>query len=163
MPADLGIAFDSGRMTARLCLDRGLSCHWFPRISILFYVWSHEDAMGTLTGDQQRLPGQCEHKLPASCRLTSIPNCCACADERAHAPTYSTYIDGIGFVSRGNRWQRYCWFCKGTSTRSVYCHTLTLSRVLGEQGSSDQSTADPDTNTRSTGSDRVSGEMVRVS
>lgn len=70
-------------------------------------------AMGTLTGDVSRLPGFCDHKLPTSCRLTSIPLCCACADERAHAPSYSTYIDGIGFVSRGTRWQRYCWFCKG--------------------------------------------------
>lgn len=69
--------------------------------------------MGTLTGDVSRLPGQCDHKLPTSCRLTSIPQCCACADERSHAPSYPTYIDGIGFVSRGQRWQRYCWFCKG--------------------------------------------------
>ncbi|KAK3722259.1 hypothetical protein LTR37_002692 [Vermiconidia calcicola] len=68
--------------------------------------------MGTLTANQNRLPEYCEHKLPTSCRLSSIPNCCACADERAHAATYSTYIDGIGFVPRGNRWQRYCWFCK---------------------------------------------------
>lgn len=68
--------------------------------------------MGTLTADQERLPGYCDHKLPTSCRLTSIPNCCACADERAHAASYSTYIDGVGFVLRGNRWQRYCWFCK---------------------------------------------------
>ncbi|KAK3058731.1 hypothetical protein LTR09_000296 [Extremus antarcticus] len=68
--------------------------------------------MGTLTANTIRLPEFCEHKLPTSCRLTSIPNCCACADERAHAASYSTYIDGIGFVPRGNRWQRYCWFCK---------------------------------------------------
>lgn len=68
--------------------------------------------MGTLTGNIERLPGYCEHKLPTSCRLTSIPNCCACADERAHSASYSTYIDGVGFVLRGNRWQRYCWFCK---------------------------------------------------
>ena len=68
--------------------------------------------MGTLTADQTRLPDYCEHKLPTSCRLSSIPNCCACADERAHAASYSTYIDGVGFVLRGTRWQRYCWFCK---------------------------------------------------
>lgn len=68
--------------------------------------------MGTLTGNQSRLPGHCDHKLPTSCRLTSIPACCACADERAHAASYSTYIDGVGFVPRGTRWQRYCWFCK---------------------------------------------------
>lgn len=68
--------------------------------------------MGTLTADQPRLAEYCDHKLPTSCRLSSIPECCACADERAHAASYSTYIDGIGFVPRGNRWQRYCWFCK---------------------------------------------------
>ena len=68
--------------------------------------------MGTLTANSTRLPEYCEHKLPTSCRLSSIPNCCACADERAHAASYSTYIDGVGFVLRGKRWQRYCWFCK---------------------------------------------------
>jgi hypothetical protein len=68
--------------------------------------------MGTLTADVTRLAEYCEHKLPTSCRLSSIPQCCACADERAHAASYSTYIDGIGFVPRGTRWQRYCWFCK---------------------------------------------------
>ncbi|KAF2718041.1 hypothetical protein K431DRAFT_287996 [Polychaeton citri CBS 116435] len=68
--------------------------------------------MGTLTADSVRLPEYCEHKLPTSCRLTSIPGCCACADERPHAAEYRTYIDGIGFVPRGTRWQRYCWFCK---------------------------------------------------
>ncbi|QIX00474.1 hypothetical protein AMS68_005991 [Peltaster fructicola] len=68
--------------------------------------------MGTLTAGQPRLAGYCAHKLPTSCRLSSIPECCACADERAHAAAYSIYIDGVGYVSRGSRWQRYCWFCK---------------------------------------------------
>ncbi|TKA29730.1 hypothetical protein B0A50_03093 [Salinomyces thailandicus] len=68
--------------------------------------------MGTLTAGQPRLDGYCDHKLPTSCRLTSIPECCACADERGHSAAYSTYIDGVGFVQRGTRWQRYCWFCK---------------------------------------------------
>ncbi|KAK5709059.1 hypothetical protein LTR17_020122 [Elasticomyces elasticus] len=68
--------------------------------------------MGTLTGNQTRLPGQCEHKLATSCRLSSIPNCCACADERAHTTSYSTYVDGMGFVPWGKRWDRYCWYCK---------------------------------------------------
>ncbi|KAI5254551.1 hypothetical protein E4T42_02313 [Aureobasidium subglaciale] len=49
--------------------------------------------MGTLTADLPRLPEYCDHKLPTSCRLSSIPNCCACADERAHQSSYSTYID----------------------------------------------------------------------
>lgn len=85
--------------------------------------------MGTLTADITRLPEYCEHKLPTSCRLTSIPGCCACADERAHAPSYSTYIDGIGFVSRGNRWQRYCWFCKEFWQRRVDVSGLSSSQT----------------------------------
>ncbi|KAF2163287.1 hypothetical protein M409DRAFT_68574 [Zasmidium cellare ATCC 36951] len=68
--------------------------------------------MGTLTVGQPRLPNYCEHKLPTSCRLSSIGECCACYDNRAHAASYSTYVDGVGFVPRGTRWQRYCWFCK---------------------------------------------------
>ncbi|KZM22269.1 zinc ion binding [Ascochyta rabiei] len=68
--------------------------------------------MGTLTADCPRLDAHCEHKLATSCRLTSTQNCCACADERAHGLTYRVYIDGIGFVQRGTRWQGYCWFCK---------------------------------------------------
>ncbi|KAF2624695.1 hypothetical protein BU25DRAFT_450450 [Macroventuria anomochaeta] len=68
--------------------------------------------MGTLTADCPRLDAHCDHKLATSCRLTSTPNCCACADERAHSLTYRVYIDGIGFVQRGTRWQGYCWFCK---------------------------------------------------
>jgi hypothetical protein len=69
--------------------------------------------MGTLTADCPRLDTHCPHKLATSCRLTSTPNCCACADERVHSRTYRVYIDGVGFVQRGTRWQGYCWFCKG--------------------------------------------------
>ncbi|KAF2764539.1 hypothetical protein EJ03DRAFT_339719 [Teratosphaeria nubilosa] len=68
--------------------------------------------MGTLTAGQPRLDAYCAHKLPTSCRLTSIPECCACADERAHSAAYTVYVDGVGLVPRGTRWQRYCWFCK---------------------------------------------------
>ncbi|KAF2112601.1 hypothetical protein BDV96DRAFT_524675 [Lophiotrema nucula] len=68
--------------------------------------------MGTLTADCPRLDSHCPHKLATSCRLTSTPNCCACADERPHSQTYRVYIDGVGFVQRGTRWQSYCWFCK---------------------------------------------------
>ncbi|KAF2477450.1 uncharacterized protein BDR25DRAFT_274596 [Lindgomyces ingoldianus] len=68
--------------------------------------------MGTLTADCPRLDSHCPHKLATSCRLTSISNCCACADERPHSRTYSVYIDGVGLVQRGTRWQGYCWFCK---------------------------------------------------
>ncbi|KAH7408574.1 hypothetical protein DE146DRAFT_712668 [Phaeosphaeria sp. MPI-PUGE-AT-0046c] len=68
--------------------------------------------MGTLTADCPQLDAHCPHKLATSCRLTSTLNCCACADERVHSRTYRVYIDGIGFVQRGTRWQGYCWFCK---------------------------------------------------
>ncbi|KAL1796636.1 hypothetical protein ACET3X_005176 [Alternaria dauci] len=68
--------------------------------------------MGTLTADCPRLDTHCPHKLATSCRLTSTPNCCACADERSHSRTYRVYIDGVGFVNQGTRWQGYCWFCK---------------------------------------------------
>ncbi|PVI04398.1 hypothetical protein DM02DRAFT_556207 [Periconia macrospinosa] len=68
--------------------------------------------MGTLTADCPRLETHCPHKLATSCRLTSTPNCCACADERPHSRLYRVYIDGVGFVQRGTRWQSYCWFCK---------------------------------------------------
>ncbi|KAF2634802.1 hypothetical protein P280DRAFT_355308, partial [Massarina eburnea CBS 473.64] len=68
--------------------------------------------MGTLTADCPRLDTHCPHKLATSCRLTSTPQCCACADERPHSRLYRVYIDGVGFVQRGTRWQSYCWFCK---------------------------------------------------
>ncbi|EME85230.1 uncharacterized protein MYCFIDRAFT_174060 [Pseudocercospora fijiensis CIRAD86] len=72
----------------------------------------NNSTMGTLTAGLPRLDHYCEHKLPTSCRLTAIGECCACYDDRAHASFYSTYIDGVGYVPRGTRWQRYCWFCK---------------------------------------------------
>ncbi|EME45152.1 hypothetical protein DOTSEDRAFT_23221 [Dothistroma septosporum NZE10] len=68
--------------------------------------------MGTLTAGQPRLGHFCEHKLPTSCRLSSIGECCACYDNRAHSASYRTYVDGVGYVLRGTRWQSYCWFCK---------------------------------------------------
>jgi len=68
--------------------------------------------MGTLTADVPRLAEHCQHKLPSSCRLTATPLCCACYDRRPHSTTYSVYVDGVGFVQRGTRWQNYCWFCK---------------------------------------------------
>ncbi|KAF2448245.1 hypothetical protein P171DRAFT_428351 [Karstenula rhodostoma CBS 690.94] len=68
--------------------------------------------MGTLTASCPRLDAHCPHKLATSCRLTSTPNCCACADERPHSRLYRVYVDGVGYVQRGTRWQSYCWFCK---------------------------------------------------
>ncbi|KAG8624556.1 hypothetical protein KVT40_007623 [Elsinoe batatas] len=84
--------------------------------------------MGTLSGQDVRLPDHCEHKLPTSCRLTSLRNCCACADERAHSPTYTTYIDGVGLVPRGRRWDRYCWFCK-----EFWSHRVAATNLLPSQ------------------------------
>lgn len=68
--------------------------------------------MGTLTAGLPRLADHCPHKLATSCRLTSTLNCCACADNRPHSFAYRVYVDGVGFVQRGTRWQNYCWFCK---------------------------------------------------
>lgn len=86
--------------------------------------------MGTLTADQPRLDHYCEHKLPTSCRLSSLGKCCACSDERPHAVggNYSVYIDGIGYVPRGTRWQRYCWFCK-----EFWQHRVEVSGLLPSQ------------------------------
>ncbi|KAF2836826.1 hypothetical protein M501DRAFT_996504 [Patellaria atrata CBS 101060] len=67
--------------------------------------------MGTLTANLPRLEDHCPHKLPTSCRLTATPRCCACDDKRPHSSSYRIYIDGVGFVPRGTRWQNYCWFC----------------------------------------------------
>ncbi|KAI9723546.1 MAG: hypothetical protein M1828_004142 [Chrysothrix sp. TS-e1954] len=68
--------------------------------------------MGTLTGDTAALVEHCIHKLPTSCRLTATHKCCACLDRRPHSTGYSTYVDGVGLVSRASRWQKYCWFCR---------------------------------------------------
>ncbi|KAB8349817.1 hypothetical protein FH972_023830 [Carpinus fangiana] len=68
--------------------------------------------MGTLSAGMPELAEHCPHKLPTSCRLTATPTCCACQDNRPHSAAYPTYVDGVGLVSRGTRWQRYCWFCK---------------------------------------------------
>ncbi|QDS75168.1 hypothetical protein FKW77_008329 [Venturia effusa] len=67
--------------------------------------------MGTLTAHVPQLAEHCSHKLASSCRLTSTPNCCACADDRPHNPTYRKYIDGLGYVQLGVRWDHYCWPC----------------------------------------------------
>ncbi|KAF2420291.1 hypothetical protein EJ08DRAFT_620854, partial [Tothia fuscella] len=85
--------------------------------------------MGTLTADVPRLTEHCDHKLPTSCRLTSTPLCCACADERQHTSTYRVYIDGIGFVHRGTRWQNYCWFCREFWEARVAASGLTVSQT----------------------------------
>jgi len=52
----------------------------------------------------------CIHKSVASCQL-NIPLCCACADKRPYAATYSRYVDGIGDTTGGTRWQNYCPSC----------------------------------------------------
>jgi len=105
---------------------------------------SHPATMGTLTADLPRLPEYCDHKLPTSCRLSSIPNCCACADERAHQSSYSTYVDGVGFVARGARWDRYCWPCSRTTHAFQSQVTpLTTFRVLEKQSRSNKPAAHP--------------------
>ncbi|KAF2708506.1 hypothetical protein K504DRAFT_503672 [Pleomassaria siparia CBS 279.74] len=55
-------------------------------------------------------PEFCEHKSVTACDLP-IPVCCACADKRPTALVYKTYVDGIGDVEDGTRWQNYCFPC----------------------------------------------------
>lgn len=125
--------------------------------------------MGTLTADCPRLDGHCDHKLATSCRLTSTLNCCACADERAHSLTYRVYIDGIGFVQRGTRWQGYCWFCRGNGTpfkkNMPNIKQLTVFRILDQPPSRHRTSSRDFSNphTRNTRAEGVSGKMVRVS
>jgi hypothetical protein len=124
--------------------------------------------MGTLTAGCPRLDAHCPHKLATSCRLTSTLNCCACADERAHSRTYRVYIDGIGFVQRGTRWQGYCWFCKGMFAREEQCAPMATlirsDRVLVEPACLNRSPARDSSNPypRDSRSDRVLGTMERV-
>ncbi|KAF2270093.1 hypothetical protein CC78DRAFT_611758 [Lojkania enalia] len=80
--------------------------------TIVFSLRETIPTMGTLTADCPRLDSHCPHKLATSCRLTATGSCCACADERPHSRTYRVYIDGVGFVQRGTRWQGYCWYCQ---------------------------------------------------
>ncbi|KAI5207071.1 hypothetical protein E4T39_02136 [Aureobasidium subglaciale] len=92
--------------------------------------------MGTLTADLPRLPEYCDHKLPTSCRLSSIPNCCACADERAHQSSYSTYIDGTRIPTIPDQsafLDRWYQFYNGYRTVSRPDGTEERVAVLGER------------------------------
>jgi hypothetical protein len=92
-----------------LCLLRSSTSYSSSLASpLLQHSLKPQRPMGTLTADCPRLDTHCDHKLATSCRLTSTPHCCACADERPHSRTYRVYIDGVGFVQRGTRWQGYC-------------------------------------------------------
>lgn len=105
--------------------------------SVSFCQLSPIFAMGTLTAECPRLDAHCPHKLATSCRLTSTPSCCACADERVHSRLYRVYIDGVGYVQRGTRWQSYCWFCKGElAPKRNPCSCLLVMNVATSIGSS---------------------------
>jgi hypothetical protein len=56
--------------------------------------------------------GQCTHKVLTHCSLSSITECCACADKRPLNSVYMVYIDGVGNVPEGQRWSTYCWQCR---------------------------------------------------
>lgn len=58
-------------------------------------------------------PVSCIHKVRTGCRLSYIRVCCACADRRPRDSEYLVYIDGLGVVPRGTRWQGYCSPCSG--------------------------------------------------
>ncbi|KAK9477754.1 hypothetical protein V1514DRAFT_343410 [Lipomyces japonicus] len=55
----------------------------------------------------------CVH-AESSCQLTSTDCCCFCLDKRpisGHG-RYDIYIDGLGVVNEGRRWEMYCGPCK---------------------------------------------------
>lgn len=56
-------------------------------------------------------PLVCTHKNTSRCMLT-LPGCCACSDLRPHTPSYYVYVDGMGSVPQGTRWNSYCDHCK---------------------------------------------------
>lgn len=71
----------------------------------------------TRTNIQPSTPttGTCIHKMRTGCILSYISRCCACADRRPRDSEYLVYIDGLGEVARGTRWQHYCPSCSGKS------------------------------------------------
>lgn len=59
----------------------------------------------------------CIHWKTVCCSLTSKPKrCCACSDKRQNAPSYSMYVDGLGWIMGATRWANYCPSCRGTSS-----------------------------------------------
>lgn len=57
--------------------------------------------------------GACDHWISRDCALTSNPKrCCACSDKRPEAPSYSMYVDGIGWIMGAKRWAQYCPGCR---------------------------------------------------
>lgn len=68
---------------------------------------------GTKSNDHPSETRYCTHKMLISCSLT-MPICCSCADRRPWAPTWTRYVDGLGDVETGDRWQHYCHGCYGT-------------------------------------------------
>lgn len=55
----------------------------------------------------------CDHWASRHCALTSSPKqCCACADKRPQAPSYSMYVDGMGWIMGAKRWVQYCPGCR---------------------------------------------------
>ncbi|KAF7536788.1 hypothetical protein G7054_g4220 [Neopestalotiopsis clavispora] len=57
--------------------------------------------------------GACDHWISRDCALTGNPKrCCACSDKRPEAPSYSMYVDGIGWIMGAKRWAQYCPRCR---------------------------------------------------
>ena len=59
-------------------------------------------------GASTRVHKICNHEF---CHLTQS-HCCACIDNRPHAPRYYKYVDGQGMVPEAKRWSDYCPGCK---------------------------------------------------
>lgn len=62
----------------------------------------------------QPLVGDCSHWAERACALTNPRLCCACADQRPEAPSYTVYVDGSGWRMGASRWCFYCPGCLGS-------------------------------------------------
>lgn len=56
----------------------------------------------------------CPKSIHKGCELWTEGGCCVCRDERPVAPAYTRYVDGIGDLLIGKRYDGYCPTCKET-------------------------------------------------
>jgi hypothetical protein len=55
----------------------------------------------------------CDHWQTRNCAMTGDPKrCCSCSDTRPNAPSYSRYVDGLGWTMGAERWTYYCPGCQ---------------------------------------------------
>lgn len=90
------------------------------------FSWKHASTVKLLLDAGARFRGHkdlCEHKLLTLCSLSSTGQCCACYDKRPKVAMYPEYVDGVGSVLQGRRWQHYCCFCKQWCEENVAAST----------------------------------------